>query len=255
MFKTTDLTLELLIAGVLVLISVSMLILSLILPPDWFANLSQFPKDPNFDKIEKLIAPFLAVSLPLVIAVSYAVGLVSESVAREALEYGWHNAVKRESLTRYFKANRDVLSKSPILKKYANQPALGQELVIRDADVLIGEMRFYVMMKDDRLYKEVELHLNQLRIIRVLLFVLLIGALAMSIALWRGLFSDRTLGWSLLIFTTLLLIATARAIHARFHRYARAVERSYKALIADEIKSEEKQKVHEQESWLQSLSE
>jgi hypothetical protein len=169
MFKTTDLTLELFIAGVLILTSVSMLILSLILPPNWLAILSQFPKDPNFDNIEKLIAPFLAVSLPLVIAFSYAVGLVAEAVAREALEYWWHNAVKRKSLEEYVKAHGDVFFKSSILKKYARQIGTEKKPDL-DADVLIGEMRFYVMMKDKRLYKEIELHLNQMRITRVFLF-------------------------------------------------------------------------------------
>ena len=255
MFKTTDLTLELLIAGVLILTSVAMLILSFILPPDWLTSLRQFITTPGavMDNIVKWAGSVLVVSLPLATAISYAVGVVAESVAREALEYWWHNAVKRKSLTRYFKANRDVLSKSPIFKKYADQPAPGQELVIRDADVLIGEMRFYVMMKHDKLYREIELHLNQLRIIRVLLFASLIGTLAMGMVLWRGLFSDRILGWSMLIFTTLLLIATARATHGRFERYCRAVERAYKALMINEIKAEEKQKNQDRKSWIQSL--
>ena len=256
MFKTTDLTLELLIAGVLVLTSVAMLVFSIVAPPNWLDLLTQIRSDYNVaDITDKVSVLFLAVSLPLATAISYAVGLVSEAVAREALEHWWHDAIKRKSLTEYFndKDNCAVLSKSPILKKYADQPVSGQKVVIRDASTLIGEMRFYVMMKDDRLYKEIELHLNQLRIIRVLLFALLIGALATGMALWRGLFSDRMLGWSLLIFTTLLLMATARATQGRFYRYARAVERSYKALIEEEIKAEEKQKNHQQKSWFSSL--
>lgn len=239
MFKTTDLTLELLVGGVLILTSVVILVFSVVAPPNWLGLLAQIRSDYNVADIsDKMSVLFLAVSLPLATAISYAIGLVAETVAREALEYWWHNAVKRKSLEEYFKAHFDVLSRSPILKKYASRIAPEKE-VGRRADVLIGEMRFYVMMKDERLYREIELHLNQLRIMRVLLFALL--------------FSSKTLEVSFLVVNGLLSLATARAIHSRFHRYCRAVERSYQALMIDEIKIEEKQKNQDRKSWIQSL--
>ncbi|MCI0489164.1 MAG: hypothetical protein L0229_21435, partial [Blastocatellia bacterium] len=124
-----------------------------------------------------------------------------------------------------------LLAKSPILDEYALASAEELDEKLKNtAAACIGEMRFYVMMKDSTLYAEIDSQISRFRLVRILFLVELILFIAI---IWQW---HRGLGFILKCSVPLAIIAFFNliAIGARFNRYCRAVERTYKAIMLDQ---------------------
>jgi hypothetical protein len=224
MLNHTNLLVEFLIAGVLILYAVLLLVFS-VLPVSamleviqWFAA--------NMANLDKLFA----FSLIPTIALAYAFGMLTE-IATRSLFDRWLLAVRRRHVTQFFSANRDLLAPDLLFQPYAATDP--QTALIKDKDIL-GQMRFVVLMKSERLYTEIEYQINQMRVLRVLLVFLAVIGLALAILLARQLMSAFTpLAICGVILTAGLFALDLVAIRSRYTRYFRAIEFSYKALLSD----------------------
>ena len=219
--KTTVLIIEYLFAGILVLLVLTLL--AIVLFPQLQSTLGKlFSAHATLDAVAPILAAILT-------AIAYGTGLVAEFVGGEVFEW-WLRRIKRVRLTKYLRDNHTNLRKSPILAEYAETP-LDQITVSDEKTRLVGAMRFYVLMQSQTLYQEIESQLNRFRLIRVLFLVEVILALAI---IWR-LFHVPSLPLVYcLVLVLLTAVTNAAAVGRRFHRYCRAVERSYRVLVLDQ---------------------
>jgi HAD superfamily hydrolase (TIGR01509 family) len=220
--KTTVLAAEYLAAGVLVLLALALLAAS-IFPEltDAFENL--FTKPERVDAISSILVVVFAV-------LAYGVGLVADFLGEKTFEW-WLERIKLDHLEKYLEKNSENLHKSPLLAKYQKNPGgKTDESPVPIETVLIGEMRFHVLMESAELYTEIESQLNRFRLIRVLVLVEVILTAAIIISLIRD-YSPVLI--FLLIVAAALAIANIGAVGRRFHHYCRAVERAYKTLVLD----------------------
>jgi hypothetical protein len=143
----------------------------------------------------------------------------------------WFDKIKRNRLIEYLNSNRSIIERSPILEKYANPSSKKVAIKEEDAKSCIGTMRFYVLMKNSTLYSEIESQMNRLRLIRVLFLVELILLCAIGSQLLQKFSSAMFYLWILVL---VISAANVEAIRIRFHRYCRAIERSFKLLMLDQ---------------------
>lgn len=265
--KTTEIMVEFLIAGILILLSLL------------FCCMSWFPVELQTLFVHVVnsqswltSAPFLLV---IFMSIAYGLGILSEFIGRAIFER-MHDFVKKGRLQKYIEKCdsdcREIFDKSPILQKFKPSepdssesdskrnavrgksrfqplPYLWQrcvfyskwigEKVLRkssedgqsgsnDLDISVfGTMRFYVLMKSSALYEEIESQLNRLRVIRILFLVEVI----LLLAIVPPFFQNPSWFLGLIGFALICLAATTlRAIWVRFNRYCRALERSYMVL-------------------------
>lgn len=215
--KTTALIIEWLVAGVLILLAVISLVFSLF-PVETRELLA------GFGRLSSLLTNEVVLAT-IVTAIAYAVGVLSEFAGWIAFEW-WLDRIKMSRLPKYLRRNHAILKQSLLLAEYLATPP--KALDLSTASALYGEMRFDVLMRSPRLYKEIESQINRFRLIRVLFLVELILFLAVVGQLLRG-------SLPMLMGTMVLIIVigcvNVVAIGYRFHRYCRAIERSYKALL------------------------
>jgi hypothetical protein len=218
--ETTKLTVEYLIVGILICLAIIFLVFN-IAPWNMDGLTKLFLADPSILSASLIIIIFLPIS--------YGVGLVAEYVGLVMYE-GLMRKVKKARFPIFIEANLDWITKSPLLEKYVRK----DQPVPDDAgEKSYGEMRFYVLMNNAALYAEIESHINQARIIRVLSLAEVIFILGfVAHVMKNGLTSFSSLG---ILLVAILLIFTFKAIKSRFDRYCRAIERSFKVLSQAEI--------------------
>lgn len=224
MLSHTSLLVEFLIAGQLVLYAFLLLTVSL-LPTSLQHELLTWLNNNMFAMDELL--PLLA--LPA-ISLAYGLGMLAE-IATRTLFDRLLVKLRLHRLGAFFRANAGLLASDPLFRLYAG--ADPDKVTIKDT-ALIGDLRFVVMHKSERLYKEIESQINQLRILRVLFVFLLLTALALVVLLARqitGALTGLITGGTVLI--AVLLLLDFFAIRSRYDRYCRAVVLSYKALLLD----------------------
>jgi hypothetical protein len=220
--KTTVLIVEYLVAGILVLLALTLLAASIF--PELISGLkSLFAQHESLDAISPTLVVVFA-------ALAYGVGLVAEFLGEKTFEW-WLDRIKLNRLEDYLKKNNGNLHKSPLLAKYQKNPGdKTDESPVPIEIRLIGEMRFHVLMESAELYAEIESQLNRFRLIRVLVLVEAILAAAIVISLIQD-YSPVLV--FLLVVVVVVAIANVGAVGRRFHRYCRAVERAYKTLVLD----------------------
>lgn len=226
MLSHTSLLVEFLIAGQLVLYAFLLLTVSLL--PDALQRELLDWLNSNLLALDRLL-PLLA--LPA-ISLAYGLGMLAE-IATRTLFDRLLVRIRLHRLGAFSRANAGLLASDPLFRPYAG--ADPDKVTIKDTS-LIGDLRFVVMHKSERLYKEIEAQINQLRILRVLFVFLALTALALVVLLVRqiaGLLTGLVTGGAVLI--AVLLLLDFFAIRNRYDRYCRAVVLSYKALLLDKI--------------------
>ena len=226
--RTTMLYVEFLVGGILVLLA------------SIFLGIGMFPgtEKPIMSFLEKnghLSASILLSTI--FVAAAYAIGVFSEYFTRSLFENKL-DEVKVMRTKIYLKENYNRLWKSPILKEFMRIPPkkIDEKIDIKEARKCIGPMRYYVMMENSELYREIESHLHKLRFTRILFLVVMILMFAIFFRLQhaQNLQSDDSLFLVIMLeFLALAAIATIKAVKDRSDRYCRAVERSYRALVLD----------------------
>jgi hypothetical protein len=203
---------------------------------------SYFPQD-----IQKFFAPLLQNSKDYAFilsagfaAIAYALGVISEPIARIIFEYSFGILISKWRLARFLTRHRQRFSESPVLAQYeiGNLNKLSERvkfaIQLKNARSSFGMMRFYVLMQNSELYKEVESHINTLRLIRVLVIVEVIVLAAInaymnkySSPIWPFLFTS----------VFFIFLGNVAAVIARLSRYYRAIERSYATLVFEQVPS------------------
>ncbi len=214
--KTTVLIVEFLVAGTLVVLAVGVF-LSCFFQSEMQRALTWL------NQYQDLAAPLATI---IFVAIAYSVGVLLESIGLELFEWKL-DEIKTERMKKYLKENQKDLKNSSIFNEYAGDP----EKISKDQAVSwMGDMRFYVLMKSPTLYEEIESQINRLRLVRVsfLAEFILIVAVILRLRQNPSLFLD-----CILLFLMITAILTVWAIMKRFHRYCRAIERSYKMLVLE----------------------
>jgi HAD superfamily hydrolase (TIGR01509 family) len=220
--KTTVLIVEYLIAGILVMLALTLLIIGI------FPDLS-----PQIEAMLGQHEALNAISLTLVIvvmAVAYGVGILAQYLCERLFEWRLEQ-IKLERLPRYLKDNCNNLDKSPLLKPYKQLESTGTDESPPQVETrLIGEMRFHVLMESEELYQEIESQLNRFRLTRVLVLVEVILATALTVLFLQ----DQSAVLIVLLALVIgLFVVNIFAVNHCFHRYCRATERAYKVLVLD----------------------
>ena len=173
--ETTRLVFEFLAGGILVLLALASLALSLF--PDLTARIYD-----SYVTVSAALDGSQFILVAALTAIAYAVGLVSQFIGERAFERQL-DRIKWKRLTRYLEANHANLYKSPILKKYTATTQKGINLTKKEALACIGAMRFYAMMENPALSREIESQISRYRLLRVLFLVelLFISAIAVQI--------------------------------------------------------------------------
>lgn len=222
----TAIMVEFLIAGILILLALLLFTMSL------------FPTETQIFFVQINEAQIQLVGLSLIItvfiSVAYGFGVLFEYIGMVAFEW-WFAIVKARRFSRFIALNSTVLEKSSFLKEYVDTSSEEEDANNKEDGTnkqemrsAHGAMRFYVLMKSSTLYSEIKSQLDRVRLIRILFFVELILLFAVIIQLNRGFsLTMRNLG----IIISLIMVLNIAAINNRFHRYCRAIERSYKMLI------------------------
>lgn len=212
--ETTKLTVEYLIVGILISLALIFLVFNIV------------PGEMN--SLFEIIANYpSAVGTSLVIIflpVSYGVGLISEYLGLVMYENQMRK-VKEKRFPKYIQDNLDWIKNAPLLQKYSVK---NQSIPEGAGEKYYGEMRFFVLMNNAPLYAEVEAHINQARIIRVLTIaeIIFIAGFIIQFAT-KGI---TLTGITCLVIVMIFFILNIRAIISRFERYCRAIERSFKVL-------------------------
>jgi hypothetical protein len=217
--KTTTLIIEWLIGGILVSLALVVLAVSFF-PRETQGILAWFTARQSPAAYEALLAT-------IVTAIVYAVGILSEFVGRALFE-PLLDKIKQERFKQYLQAHQAKLSKSETLKEWGTAPP--DMISTSRASACLGEMRFEVLMKSPELYGEIEREMNQFRLIRVLFLVEAMLGVAIARQLLQGFSVFLTCS---LVFVIVLACVTWLAVRSRFHRYCRAIERTYKVLVLD----------------------
>ncbi len=212
--ETTKLIVEYLIVGLLVCLATIFLVF--IILPDGVLALWTTVTAPS----SSAGAAILVMLLPI----AYAVGIVVEYLGM--LPYEAHfNAVRIKRFPLFVERNRDWLAKNPWFKKQVKDShAISAQVSLR----FYGETRYLVLMKNAPLYEDIERHLNRARILRALTVVELLFLAGLIFQfIWRGINAPSLTGFIVLI---LLMGLNISAVNHSFHRYCRAIERSFKVI-------------------------
>lgn len=220
MFKSIDLHLELSIVGILILSAIVVLFFSFF--PGALKEILDFMED----EIHKPI--LIALTIP-VLAFAYAIGLIAETLSRCVFDR-WHEHIKSKRMKKFILNNQALLFSNPFFRD--NSKTETKDAKIKEG--IYGELRFFVMMKSEQLYKEIAAQLNQLRVIRVLFIFLSLSLIALGVLSIRQPGSSPEIFIPLTVLTLIFWLANIWAINERFNRYCRAIERSYKTLLVDE---------------------
>jgi hypothetical protein len=214
--ETTKLIVEYLVVGILVCLAISFLVFAL--------------SPINIQSSWLLIVQDASLIVVIILLpISYGVGLVAEYLGMVLYEK-YFDAVKEKRFPAFIRGNKDLLTESALLAKYAQT----KDQIPRDAGKkMYGEMRFFTLMKNAPLYAEIESHVNQARILRTLTIAEILFLVGVIIQLVRTGFS--LLPFIVLFFLVFLLVFNILAILHRFNRYCRAIERSYKVIMLDEL--------------------
>ena len=220
--KTTTVIVELLVSGVLVVASLLFLIFSF------------FPNEIKRGVVQLTLhwQEFTASQVVLAIvfiSICYALGTLFEVIGMLLFE-PLLQKIKKERLRAYLEANEPLLSKSPLLM-FVLANAKDKKVPF----VSHGEMRFYVLMQNASLYGDIDSQISRFRLVRVLFVVEFLFGIGILALLSRSASALIAFG---LLFDVLLIIVTIRAIHIRFHRYCRSIERSYKMLMLERLSDE-----------------
>ncbi len=223
--KTTSLIIEYLVGGILVFLAIGFLILSLF-PKlgQWILiHLNDLQSVPGKDTL------FAAIF----IAVAYGIGVISEFLGQIIFQ-GRLDRIKKQHLREFVKYNQTILRGDDLLGDYVvllDDEEKFEYKVENEAPSCIGQMRFYVLMKNPLLYGEIDSQIGRARLVRVL-FIVEITLLATILG-----FLYHSYSWLLIIPLVIcisLCLTTIKALNSRFERYCRAVERSYKAILIDQ---------------------
>ncbi len=220
--KTTAIMIEILVAGVLILLALFLLAGSLF-PSDMQSFLNDINKPAHW--LAK--TPFL-ILIFIFISVVYGLGLLFEFIGLISVEW-LLDIIKRRRIDNYYTKENELVSNKPILNKFQKSDSNKIKASYH------GEMRYYVRMKSSELYSIIEKELNWLRLTRVLFIVelILLAGIVVKIA------QNKVITISLLLFLFAILvvifIATGVVIFHRFGRYCRAIERSFKMLMLENV--------------------
>jgi hypothetical protein len=226
--KTTAIMIEILVAGVLVLLALFLLAGSLF-PSDMQSFLNDINKPGHW--LEK--TPFL---IFIFIPIAYGLGLLFEFIGLISVEW-LLNIIKRRRIGEYYSKETQFVKDNPIFRDYKSDASK------RIRESYHGEMRFYVLLKSSELYSIIETELNWLRLTRVLFIVelILLAGIVVKIA------QNKVITIPLLLFHFAILfvifIATGVVIFHRFGRYCRAIERSFKILMLENVGFEKIKKI------------
>lgn len=220
--KTTALIIEFLVGGMLFLFSI--IFLSYCLDPQNIDNLYTFFQN------NKEYAILITM---LVTALSYALGIIVEPISRIIFENLIQIFICKKRLIKYIKKHQKNIKHSPILKRYelSKLQNIKSRQNFKRFLSAMGEMRFYVLMKSEALYSEIESQLNRLRLIRVLVLVEIV---LFTSLIFQIINNSSQLLYFLLITISIILLLNVIAISNRLDRYYRAVERAYEALVFDQ---------------------
>jgi hypothetical protein len=215
---TTKLIVEYLIVGILVSLSLIFLGINIVDP----AGVQSFATSFNASTLSTNAIVYGLVLLP----VAYGVGVIVEFAALAMFDFG-ADKIKTVRLKKYFKTHTELLAKSPIVGKY-----LKKDNDKSTANMLYGEMRFFAMYKSSALHAEIEAHLNRLRILRAMVLAEIFFIIGLFFqANYYGF--PRASIWTIVFLLVFFVVNLIAVIH-RQDRYARAIERSYIALMAEE---------------------
>lgn len=231
---TTNLVVEYLVSGILVLLATVLLIFS-VFPIDFLA-VSQ-----GFDRVKEMLAANEVIVALTFTAIVYAVGVISENGGRVVFE-GWFDRIKERKLRKCIEGNADLFCDDPLLRPlYGTLPSKKKEKRELFSST-VGGMRYYIMANEPTLYAEVETQLNRVRLIRVTVFVELL-------ILWPSIRLSQIypgVSWFVLTCWSVIFLSNLIAIRSRFLRYCRSIERAYKTLALARQADAEKDKKNKQ---------
>ncbi len=222
--ETTKLTVEYLIVGVLIFLAILFLAYS-IAPAEIESILQSIIQFPAFVGTGFVV---------IILSISYGIGLVVEYLGLLMYEKQL-KTIKDKRFPIYIQQNLDWIKGSPLLGKFSKKD---QSTLKGTGDLIYGDMRFYILMNSSSLYAEVETHLNQARILRVLTIAEIISILGFVIQLITN--GINLLSLVFLVTVLVFFVMNIRAIINRFERYCRAVERSFKVLSLSEAHQQSK---------------
>ncbi len=214
--KTTSLTVDFLVSGVLLLVALVLAVPGL---PSQALTLGA-------GSTGWVKAPFFAVAL---ISITYGFGIFFEYLGLILYE----NRHKRMKTKRCKAFIRKLQEHSILLKRDPFQLAkldmTKQSDIDTAQDWYTGTLRYFVKNASAELYAEVELQLRRMRIMRVLSIVeviLMVAVISHAITLKLDLYAAVLL----FLFLALLFFRTSRGITYRFERYDESIERAYMVL-------------------------
>jgi hypothetical protein len=219
--KTTELAIVNLLAGTLLVLSLGVLAYS-IFPLPVEATLYSITINAILKNEFILVLGF--------ISVAYGLGIVGEFLGMSTFEWK-HRRIKAQHLVSFVDENAANIHKSAILKPLYDATTQKAVVTAKQADKLIGEMRFRVLMMNPSLTREIESQIERLRLLRVLFWAEIFLSLAVVVRTLRAYEPILILG---ALFMIGLVCLTVWEVIKRFHRYCRSVERSYKLLILEE---------------------
>ena len=211
--EKTRLIVEYLVAGTLIMISMTFFCLSYL-----EINLSCLIKYSS-----ELKSPFInpVIVSTIFIAAAYAIGIVAEFFGERCFEWLLVK-IKKDRVTKFIEMNSKIIENDPLFEHFTNKPEVDWDVEILKE--CIGKMRFSIMCNSPALYADISAQINRFRLIRVLFVVEII----FLIAVLKRLIIYFSVDYILI---TLIILASAwinyKAIKSRFGRYCRAVERSY----------------------------
>ena len=217
--KTTEVILEMLVAGALATGSLLLLF--------WSVRPAEVER--SLATIAARVAAHVAgpVGAVLLGAAAYSAGILSEYVARAFFE-PWLNGTKRRRLQKLVDDYKSKLEVSPILREFGREET--PQIDDRGAKEKVGQMRFEIRRLSSEHARDVESKVNRMRLVRVLFFVEIFCILSTLFWLWRR--------WSpalllLCLFLAAVLFINWKAVLYRFDRYCLTIERAYKGLVLD----------------------
>lgn len=218
---TTKLTVEFVISGVIIVLALFLLAGSIF--PILGNTVALIESNSTWISANWALLAIIATS------VCYGFGVISEYLGLITFEW-LLDRVKEKRLKGFISANPLLMQKSPLLSKYKTNN--GSEMRRKDISSFYGDMRFHVMMKNSRLYTEIEAYINRFLLIRVLFLAEIIVLVSFII---QFLNTHSTPTAFALIFIALIAWANFYAVKYQFEYYCRAIERSYKALLIENV--------------------
>jgi hypothetical protein len=206
--KTTEMMVEFLIAGILILCSVLFLTLSIF--PDYTEQLFNYfgSKDFSLTQVSLFMSVFLAVS--------YGLGVLSETVGLWPFE-SLLNLIRKYNREK-IEDTHDTMLKLKVFNKVEE----------KDSDSYTGLMRLFVLKKsnEDALYSEIMSQLNRMRLIRVLFITEVIFLIGCCFNIMHRFDNAAWFLWalviSIIISSSAIILATHRESYRDFMKFVRS---------------------------------